>query len=193
MMTYLCKTILELMANFADKFANILMSKLSKESLEDFLESLTIFDKILHENSQIKNLMYSPIVQRDIKIRLITQIIETLHLKHVDLLSNSIRTIIKSGHLKDFSLMRNLFNKKLLAKNNITEANIHFVTQPSDKEIVMIEKVLSDRYKIKPKISIELDKEIIGGFIVYFDGKMLDASLNNSFNKLIYNIKNQFY
>ena len=182
---------MKLMGCVAEKFAKILIAKLPKESWEGFLENIQFFEMLLDENKIFKNFMYSYNVQKISKINIMKLLTRKLDCVNSDILMNLIILLIKSDNLRIFSDIKQAFRKNMLRMLNVTEAKICFASEPSDKQIKNIKHILIEKYKVNPEMSVSIDESIIGGYIVSFDGKMLDASVNNSFNKFLESLQEQ--
>ncbi len=182
---------MKLMGCLAEKFAKILITKLPEKSWEGFLENLQFFEMLLDENKIFKNFMHSYNVQKISKINIMKLLTKKLNCVNSDILMNMIILLIKSNNLGILSAITQAFHKNMMRMLNVTEAKICFASEPSDKQIKNIKDILIEKYKVKPEISVDIDESIIGGYIVSFDGKMLDASVNNSFNKFLESLQEQ--
>ncbi len=177
------------MSYLVDKFAKILTDKLPEKSWEGFLESMKSFEILLDKNIKFKNFIFSFNVKKDDKIKIIMLLAEKWPYEDAQILRNMTISLIKSDNIKIFSKIAQALHKKILEKKNITEAKIYFASEPSENQINNVKDILIKKYKINPEIVVNIDEEIIGGYLVSFDGKILDASLNNSFNKFLENLQ----
>ncbi|NDB83167.1 MAG: hypothetical protein EB127_10630, partial [Alphaproteobacteria bacterium] len=115
---------------------------------------------------------------------LFTKISDRCFTKKNKTITNLITILIKLKKIKLLNEISQLINSHIIKINGFTETIVVFASNPSVKQLKMVEEILEGEFSIKPKINLKIDKDVLAGFHAFFDGKMLDASLYKSFANL---------
>ncbi|MDX1917406.1 MAG: F0F1 ATP synthase subunit delta [Rickettsiaceae bacterium] len=173
------------MNQLASKFSNILIN-LSKDlnALKQIASNIESYTQVLFTNEIVIKFLVSPIVPMEQKLKFLSKIEEIFFTKKNKIASNSIVILVKLKKIKILREISELLNAYILKKSGITETLVVFANKPRTKQIKIVEEILVKEFDIKPQIKIKLDEGVISGFYAFFDGKMLDASLHNTFERL---------
>jgi len=97
---------------------------------------------------------------------------------------NLLLLLKKNNNLSKFNLIINGLRKKINYENGILESNLTTANPLNDQERIEIKKKIEDIFKSKINMSEKVDKNILGGFIISIEDKLIDASLKNQLNLL---------
>ncbi len=168
----------------ARKFAKVIISSVDDESIEKTYKVLSCLCDLIESNKNLKIAMESPIVSKSDKIILFESIVKTSNLEFPEIIQKMVKFLIKNSNMKLLSMITKQYYILMIKRDNITQARICFAKNPSDQQIKEAEAILKARYKINPEIAIEVDESLFAGFILKFDGKMVDASMKNYFESI---------
>jgi len=101
------------------------------------------------------------------------------------ILDNFIREIINAGFSSKFDLILENFNKVWNEKNNEVEAKIVSARELEKSEQNFIITMIKEKTKAK-KVSLDMkiDRLIIGGMKIEYNGKVLDLSFREKLKQL---------
>jgi ATP synthase F1 delta subunit len=168
----------------AKKYAKIIMSHLARDEEINLLKYLNWFKTALEINSNFKKFVFSPAVPTSKKINIFEKISSTFKYAIPDVGFNLIANLVKNSKVKLLNKIISEIENTLLKEDGFTRVKVKFANSPTEKQMADVEQILENNYKLKPSVYIEVDKSIVAGFISMFDGKMLDASLQNAFADL---------
>ena len=165
----------------AVRYAKAIYEIASEEnSIKELHTDMDIIKSIYFDSLDFKNLLSNSIINQAEKkkaILLLTKKNRALTEKLLDLLIHNKRVSLLADVAISFV---DLYNKY----NNIKEATV-ITASPinSDLQFQILSKInVSDIKSIR--ITNEVDPEIIGGFIVRYDGKQYNASVKQNINNL---------
>ena len=153
---------------------------LEENSIKELYNDMDIIKSIYFDSLDFKNLLSNSLINHEEKKKAILLLIKNnsaLTDKLLDLLIYNKRVSLLADVAISFV---DLYNKY----NNIKEATV-ITASPinSDLQFQILSKInVSDIKSIR--ITNELDPEIIGGFIVRYDGKQYNASVKQNINNL---------
>lgn len=169
----------------AKKYSKIFFSLIKKKDQITSLEHLKIFSKLIKENNNFGKLIFSPAVPLKFKLDLTKKIEEKLTSKlDSSYTQNLIITLVRRSRINMLDEIIVEFEKLLLKQDGFTNVRVFFASKPDKDQLASVEMKLRKDYNLRPSTYIKIDKSLVAGFIAMFDGKMLDASLLNTFKKL---------
>lgn len=177
------------MTILAEKFSKIIYNGQKKISdkthqLRFVIQSLSWLQSLLEEYKLVSFVLHSPIIQKEEKMALVTRIAKNSNFELAKEASNLFIILIRMEKLRILSDIILSLKKKCLKTEGISEVSLHFASKPSSDQLKTLEILLASKYKLKSQVNVKIHPKIVGGFIAFFDGKMLDASLNNAFEDL---------
>jgi ATP synthase F1 delta subunit len=167
----------------SNKFSDIILKESGIKSLQKIVDAFIWFKDLLDQNKLFNFVTNSPSVSVKQKIALIEKISSHCKIKIPEIAINTLIILVKlqkTKILKDIIL--NL-EHKIYKDKGITLTDIYFATKPTEKQIKTVDDILVKLCKIDPEKNIKIDTSVVAGFIAYFDGKRLDASLHNAFEE----------
>jgi ATP synthase F1 delta subunit len=173
----------------SEKFSNIIYNQGVKntpqsESVNSVLDSLNWLESILESHKMFFCIMHSPIIQKEQKIKLINEVAKNSGFVISKIASNLFIILIRMRQLKILGDIISSLRKKSLKEQGISEVSVCFASDPSSDQLKTVEMLLTTKYKLKAQFKLKIQTKIAGGFMAFFEGKMLDASLSKAFTKL---------
>ncbi len=154
---------------------------LEMNKLERVSENMKLVSKVTNENPQLRRLLASPVISIGKKLVILKKIFE----KHLDILSFRFIQLVtrkeRQIYLRSITDNFNVLYKKY--KNILT---VHLKTAYKIDEATMRKLQIIAGQKVKMNIEMieEIDKSLIGGFIMNIGDYLYDASLKKKFKLL---------
>ena len=153
-----------------------------KKCIDDILKDFEVVEKTLKESSELTNLVTSPLVNSDEKLKILLKIFSKINLNNLTttflkVLDNNKRISHLISIISKFKIINSEKRGDITAE--VTSAN-----ELSEDEKNNIKNQLKNSLGQKLSLNFEVDKDIIGGLIVKVGSKMIDTSIANKINKL---------
>ncbi|MCE2991453.1 MAG: ATP synthase F1 subunit delta [Candidatus Jidaibacter sp.] len=142
---------------------------------------LKIFEN-LDSFGEYKNLALSHQVPARTKSIIWGAILDTLEVD--DLTASFIRLLISNRRSHLFPKIAIRLRELKFEQEGVKPATVYTSFKLSDSEQKLIKKNLEKIYGQQIELSNRVDKEILGGMVLYIDPFMLDASLKSKLNKI---------
>lgn len=179
-------------ARIAHRYAKSLADlAIERNKLDRVLEDVQSF-KELSKNRDFYLLIKSPIIHHSKK----EQIIEKLFAKSYDELTMAfLRILIKKGREGYMPEIANEFIQEYKKYKHITSVRLTTATPLDESALKKIHEKLVASKETDDNVEIEthVDPDIIGGYILEFDGKMYDASVKNKLSELRKEFEDNLY
>jgi F-type H+-transporting ATPase subunit delta len=156
---------------------------LSKEKnlLESIHKDFAYIHSLINESKEFRLLIQSPIINSIRKLEILNKALSN----QLNAMTFTFMDIVFKRHREAIlPLVANEFIKLYQKEKNITEVTLisaselsnNFISDVQNKVEKLLNTTVSLKYKIQP--------EIIGGFILRFEGKEYDGSIASKLNKL---------
>lgn len=162
----------------------------SSDLVEEVFQDMTLLDRVTTQNPELKRILISPIIppskKRNILVELFKNKINDISLTFLTLLTIKAREVI----LHDIVLS---FIEIYEQDHHIYEVTMKVAAPMSQQNK---EKILQ---KLKPvipgniELEVEIDPRLIGGFQLYFDDYLFDASLSKQLRELKKELSENLY
>lgn len=156
---------------------------LEQKSLDDVKKDIEAILELFKENEGLTKIFVSPVVSKQDKLGLIENLFEKKMKLH-PLLINFISLIVEKYRESILFESLEYYIVQYHKHKGIQEAELVMAEELPDKTIKDIEKKLNNLFNLKFLFHKRIDPEILGGFIVKFEDKVIDASVKASLNKL---------
>jgi F-type H+-transporting ATPase subunit delta len=130
---------------------------------------------------EIKEILNSPIIVPSKKKKIFHDLFEN-HIEKITL--SLIDMAIKNGREQYLPSITRVFKYETLKYKGITETELTTAVPVSDIIRKQISDLISSVFKTKVDLVENLDKEILGGFILKVNDNFIDASLRNKLRKI---------
>ncbi|SDK72285.1 F-type H+-transporting ATPase subunit delta [Catalinimonas alkaloidigena] len=152
-----------------------------KGMLEAIREDMELFDKAIRENRALANLLQSPIVNSDKKLKILQSIfkgkVNDLTLSVFEILTRKNRESQLPGIARSFHRQYN----QLMGIENVTVITPMPLTDELRQQFMaMVKKQTGKEAELQEKV----DPELIGGYILQIGDRRIDDSVRNRLHQL---------
>ncbi len=163
------------------RYSRALFQLATGKNLLDKVSEDMLFISEVCKIVEVKEVLDSPIIVPSKKTKIFHSIleksIEKITLSLVDLL-------IKNGRESYLPAVARVFRDETLKYKGITETYLTTAVPVNDKVRNQISELISSVFKTKVELIENIDKEIIGGFILKVNDNFIDASVRNKLRKI---------
>ncbi len=177
----------------ASRYAKTLIELASGiNKLDRVKEDVESFSAISRENKDFRNFLRSPILQKDKKVQIIKSLFEK---SYDDLTMKFLLLLINKNREKYLLEVAEEFILQYKNIMNITSVKLTSATELSDDTLEKISKKLKTSKFVDETVEIEvkIDPELIGGFVIEFDDKVIDTSISNKLNTFKKEFRDNLY
>lgn len=167
---------------YAQKFLQYIKNNnidFDKEIKNQLIELISVFYDNSERSILISRYLKSDNVEFNKKIDLIKEICENEYF---------IRFLYIIHKMKHFSFIEKIFEEIIIYHdmivNSVFYGNIYSVISLNQEEIDKIQKIFFEKTGHSVVLKNKIKKDIIGGFIVEYEDKILDLSLKTLLNKI---------
>jgi len=138
-----------------------------------YLDTLKVINAV-RESESLNTVMGNPSIDIDRKIDVLNKAFSSIEPQLLEYLSMIVRRRRVEYLLNSLLLFRDLYRRE----NNILEVQIEAATSLSDKELKEIEDFIRQKYSKSIELTIVHKPELIAGYIMIVEGKILDYSVS---------------
>ena len=165
------------------RYAKALLG-LAKEqsSVDAVFEDMQFLAEAIRSSRDLDLFLESPIIKGDKKAKVFSSLFkEKIGSLSYDFLS----LVLKKHREKDIQHIVEAYIEQYNLLNSITKVQLTTAQELSQEAEAKIISQLKDQAQLK-NIELEkaIDPRILGGFVVEYDGKILDASVKNNLNQI---------
>jgi len=158
----------------------LFQSALDKNILEKVNEDMKFILSIC-SLPDVKELLKSPVIVPSKKTKILHKIfgddLQKLTLSLIDL-------TVRHGRESSIPAIARVFTHETMTYNGITETVLTTAVKVGPRVRGQISALVSDLFKTKVDLKENIDKSIIGGFILKVDDNYFDASVRNKLRKI---------
>lgn len=154
---------------------------LEKNVLDNVKSDMQYISDLYLKSNEFKILLESPIIQESLKIKIFKEIFSN---KLNALTINFFQLITNNKRESYFYIISLNFIKLYLGHKGIKQAKISSATKINEESLEKIKDIINKLYNTKTEIKTEINKDLIGGFILRVDDKQYDASIASQLKKI---------
>lgn len=167
----------------ASRYAKSLLDlAIEQNQLEAVHKDILYCDAVLKASREFTLLLKSPIIHSDKKLSIINTIlgshVSTLTLSFFKIMVNKRREAylidITKEFIRQYNAVKNITPIKIKTASALNEATLNEI----------VSKVKTQANLKETEVSVEVDERLIGGFIVQYEDKLIDASVSKSLKQL---------
>lgn len=143
-------------------------------SLSDTYEELKLADKVFSENNEFIVLLSLPTITKDEKKAMLSDCFEG---KLSDIVYDFICVMTENNAIMSFSDVFLSFKKLYFEESRIVEVEVITTQQLSDGLYTKLKSALEKKLSKSVILDTKIDTLILGGIVINYDNKQLDASL----------------
>ena len=163
------------------RYSKALFELATEKNLLDKVSSDMLFISEICKMEEIKEVLDSPIIIPSKKRAIFQSILE----KNVEKITLTlINLLIKNNRESFLPAVARVFRDETLKYKGITETYLTTAVPVSDRVKKEISELISSEFKTKVELKENIDKEIIGGFILRVNDNFIDGSVRNKLRKI---------
>jgi len=175
--------------NLVQNYAVALFNNAKSDNIQDkIFEEITIVNSIIEDNFEIKEFLFSPIVNKNDKINVVNSLVKNT--KFNKIVNNFLLLLIKNSRTTILSNIVGMFNKLLYESRNIKIVQVISANKLQPKEQEWIKSHIEKELNQKTEILFDIDSTIIGGIVIKYDSMLQDYSIKGSLDKIAKTLKN---
>ena len=153
-----------------------------KKCIDNILNDFEVVEKVMKGNSELRQVLKSPLVNSDEKLNILLKIFSKSNLNN--LTETFFKVLNNNKRISKLISIILQFKKINSEKRGDITADVTSANELSEEEKSNITNQLKNSLGQKLSLNFEVDKDIIGGLIVKVGSKMIDTSIANKINKL---------
>jgi F-type H+-transporting ATPase subunit delta len=158
----------------------LFQSALEKKILDKVNQDMIFISEVC-KTPEAKEFLHSPIIfpskKEAIFHKMFGDNVENITLSLIDL-------VVKNGRESYIPAIARVFIHETMKYKGITESVLTTAVKVDAKIKKQISDLISEVFKTKVELKINIDTEIVGGFILRVDDNYIDASIRNKLRKI---------
>lgn len=169
----------------ANRYAKALFELSEEENItKEIYNELNNVVNIVKNNKDLDNVLKSPLVAKDEKVKLIEILFNT---KINNNLKNFLKILVEKGRISSLKSIQLTFKELLNDRHNIMEGTVISAIALTDEKVKELEEKLSKKYNKNVTLENKVDESILGGVLVRLGNIQIDGSVKTRLD----NIKDQ--
>ncbi len=158
--------------------------KAARKTYDKHIETL---QQALSENTNLATFFHSPLVDREAKTQVLTQLGERLSLDSV--VVSFLKVLVMNKRFEGLSQILQDYQALLREEENRQEVIVKSATPLTPTQVKDLTKVLETHFQSKIDLKTEEAPELIGGFQIHTQGQLIDGSLIGTLQSLARNLE----
>ncbi len=164
----------------AKRYSHALAQSADKD-IDEILENLKSINEVIFENQDLRTFFLHPVISlKDKKETLKSALQDKVNI----LTLNFIETLLDENRFKIFKTIYELFKKEADKIKNKQEVEIISAVDINEKSKKMLEEKLKTKLNKDVVLNYSKNQDILGGFIIKIEDKVIDLSLKTKFETL---------
>ncbi|WP_290772305.1 ATP synthase F1 subunit delta [Anaerofustis sp.] len=170
------------MSNASYRYAYSLSLLCAEEGMTDSVyNDFTLFYDLIGSNENLYKLLINETVKKEDKKNVLKNIFDS---KDNILLKNFINLLIDKNRIAEIKLIYLNFKDLYLKDKGILNVEVVSAVKLSDEMKLSLKNKLTDKFNKDIILTEKVDKDIIGGIVLYIDGNMIDLSVKNELDTI---------
>ncbi|MFP3011475.1 MAG: ATP synthase F1 subunit delta [Rickettsia sp.] len=169
--------------NLIENYAVALFNNAMVDNIQDkIFEEITAINRIITDNFDIREFLFSPIVNKDDKINVVNSLVKNT--KFNKIVNNFLLLLVKNSRTAILSNIVDAYNTLLYESKNIKIVQVISANKLQPKEQEWIKSRIEKELNQKTEIIFNIDSTIIGGIVMKYDSMLQDYSIKGSLEKI---------
>ena len=174
--------------NLIENYAVALFNNAMVDNIQDkIFEEITAINRIITDNFDITEFLFSPIVNKIDKINVVNSLVKNT--KFNKIVNNFLLLLIKNSRTHILSNIVDAYNTLLYESKNIKIVQVISANKLQPKEQEWIKSRIEKELNQKTEILFDIDSTIIGGIVIKYDSMLQDYSIKGSLEKIAKSLK----
>ena len=149
--------------------------------LDEVNRDMRLVNSVCAENHVLNVVFANPVIREDKKVGILKELFES-RVSKVSMLFMAF--VVKKRHTVNLKGISNAFVELYRESKGIVLSRLVTATEIDDEATVSVKEALSRYTKKEIELQRKVDPEMLGGFRVWFDNNMYDASISTAVAKL---------
>ena len=154
---------------------------IEENMMEVVYKEFTDFYELLNKSEELYTLLSDETFKKEDKKRVIDNVFDK---DDNIMLKNFLFLLVDKNRIGEIKLIYLDFKNLYLEHSDILNVEVKSANELSEELIGSLKNKLSDKFNKKIILSKSVDKNIIGGMILYINGKMIDLSVKNELDMI---------
>lgn len=154
---------------------------IEENMMEVVYKEFTNFYELLNKSEELYTLLSDETFKKEDKKRVIDNVFDK---DDNIMLKNFLFLLVDKNRIGEIKLIYLDFKNLYLEHSGILNVEVKSANELSEELIGSLKNKLSDKFNKKIILSKSVDKNIIGGMILYINGKMIDLSVKNELDMI---------
>ncbi|EDS72494.1 ATP synthase F1 subunit delta [Anaerofustis stercorihominis] len=154
---------------------------IEENMMEVVYKEFTDFYELLNKSEELYTLLSDETFKKEDKKRVIDNVFDK---DDNIMLKNFLFLLVDKNRIGEIKLIYLDFKNLYLEHSGILNVEVKSANELSEELIGSLKNKLSDKFNKKIILSKSVDKNIIGGMILYINGKMIDLSVKNELDMI---------
>jgi F-type H+-transporting ATPase subunit delta len=174
----------------ASRYAKSLID-LSKEQqiLDKVRDDLNVFQRTLHQNVSLQNMLKSPVINNGDKIAILKKVFEKSFQK---LTTDFFMIVVRKNRSAVLEAISHSFMDQYNEFNNIIKASVKTAQAIDATVTAEVTSFIEKQSGKKVALNATVDPSLIGGLVIQVGDNLYDASISGSLNKVKQNLLNTY-
>lgn len=169
--------------NLIENYAVALFNNAMVDNIQDkIFEEITAINRIIIDNCDIREFLFSPIVNKDDKINVVNSLVKST--KFNKIVNNFLLLLVKNSRTAILSNIVDAYNTLLYESKNIKIVQVISANKLQPKEQEWIKSRIEKELNQKTEILFDIDSTIVGGIVIKYDSMLQDYSIKGSLEKI---------
>lgn len=169
--------------NLIENYAVALFNNAMVDNIQDkIFEEITAINRIITDNFDIREFLFSPIVNKNDKINAVNLLAKNIKISTI--VQNFLLLLVKNSRTAILSNIVDVYNTLLYESKNIKIVQVISANKLQPKEQEWIKSRIEKELNQKTEILFDIDSTIIGGIVVKYDSMLQDYSIKGSLEKI---------
>ncbi|AFC70329.1 F0F1 ATP synthase subunit delta [Rickettsia amblyommatis] len=170
--------------NLIKNYAVALFNNAMVDNIQDkIFEEITFINRIITDNFDIREFLFSPIVNKNDKINAVNSLAKNIKISTI--VQNFLLLLVKNSRTAILSNIVDAYNTLLYESKNIKIVQVISANKLQPKEQEWIKSHIEKELNQKTEILFDIDSTIIGGIVIKYDSMLQDYSIKGSLEKIM--------
>jgi len=168
----------------ARRYAKVFLhEKAEKEKISILADELQALVNASAADEEINKFFTSPIIEKEVKLKVVNNIVKRLELSSYTLAF--LELLIKKDRINIIASIAEEIHEIADQVNGRVRVTVTTAIEPSVEDIEDLSRKIGKFFKSNTVVQREIDKSIIGGFIIEGEGKLIDMSVKGQIRRIL--------
>ncbi len=163
---------LKIARNYASSLFDNVKSDVQRQRV---LEQISAFNEVLLNSKKLSFTLYSPVISKSDKLKLIDNLINELKL--AEIVNRFFKVMVKNSRFEILESVVNEYKKLLNESRGVKLITLEFAAKPNKKLVSMIREYLENKLNKTVEFNVVENESLIGGVIIKHDSLLYDYSI----------------